>query len=191
MRQLSISWVALCALTFLSGCSTLTMSTPQPNIENTQATRSLKAEPMAVGKFIIAPDKDASMDQGISIRTNTLQSPEQNSFAAYLGKTLKVELETAGLLNENSTTVISADLLDSRLEAPIGKSAASLSARFKVDRNGSNVFQKVLSVSDEWDSPFIGAIAIPAAIGRYENLHKKLVNQLLTDEVFRAAVTAR
>lgn len=45
-----------------------------------------------------------------------------------------------------------------------------------------------LSVRHEWESSFLGAIAIPNAVANYAPAVQKLLAELLADPAFRAAI---
>ncbi|EDT39143.1 hypothetical protein [Burkholderia ambifaria] len=186
-----ISFVAFSFVMLLTGCAELPMSTPKPTIENAARLRSgtpaLAA--MDVGEFRLDASQPASVDRGISIRSNMVRSPVRNSFAQYLRETLKVELQSAGLLNPSSDTVVTGSLLTSSVEAPVGIGRATLSARFVVTRAATVQYERVLSENAQWDSPFMGVSAIPQAAGQYESLYRRLIGLLLDDPAFRAAVS--
>jgi hypothetical protein len=144
--------------------------------------------PVAVGSFALAPGKDAGIDKGLDLRSNTVSSPVQGSFAQYLKENLSVELSTAGLLDPASKTVVSGLLTDSLLDASMSQGKGSLGARFSVTRAGAKVYDKELKASSTWESSFVGAIAIPAAVNNYTALYRELVAKLLDDPAFRSAV---
>jgi hypothetical protein len=50
------------------------------------------------------------------------------------------------------------------------------------------VFDKEIVATSTWESSFMGAVAIPAAINQYGALYQKLVGQLLDDTEFLAAI---
>ena len=55
-------------------------------------------------------------------------------------------------------------------------------------RDSKRVFDKELAVDAKWESSFVGAIALPAAINQYSALYKTLVAKLFDDTEFRAAL---
>lgn len=140
---------------------------------------------MAVGGFTAPADK-AKMDKSINVRTNSVKSPYGSSFAAYLKQTLITELKAANILNADSDIVVSAVLEDSELRVPNTRARGKITAHFKVHKAGNLVYDKSLSVSNDWKSNFVGAIAIPTAINEYSALYPKLVNKLLSDADFIA-----
>lgn len=178
------AWVVAAQLT---GCAQMTMAPPKPTIENTIKLRGKDLAPVTVGTF--APDPSKShIDKGHSIRGNGLGSPVNGSFAHYLGETLKVEFQSAGLYDPNARIVISGALTQSDVDASIGAGKASLAARIVVERAGTVKYDRVVSVSSAWDSPFIGVVAVPEAAGQYEGLYRKLAGKLFDDASFQKAL---
>jgi len=185
------AWVALlAAASLLAGCAEMPMNPPKPTIENAAKLRGGNPAigSVEVGKFRLDTAQSASLDKGVSIRSNMVRSPVEGSFAQYLRETLRVELQSAGLLDAGSDAVITGTLLDSTVEAPVGMGKAALAARFVVTRAGSVRYDRALRTEASWDSPFIGVSAIPQVAGQYEALYRKLVGTLLDDPAFRAAV---
>jgi hypothetical protein len=173
----------------LTGCASITMSQPKASVETTAKLRGAHAAPVALGSFKLDAGKSAGMDKSMSVRgANSISSPIEGSFAKYLGETLKVELEAAGLLDPASAVNVSGTLTQSELDPAIGTGTGSLAARFVVQRAGKVNFDRELKVSSEWESSFMGAVAIPAAAGGYEGLYRKLVSALIDDQDFRKAI---
>lgn len=193
MMKTILFWLVVCiAGSSLTGCAQMLMSQPSATIENTQISRGIRnASSVALGDFAPDSDKPTSFDQKVSIRTNKLRSPINNSFSQYLRETLRVELVAAGLLDENSSEKISGVLIDSQVEAPVGTGFAALKARFIVTRSGEVRYDKILSVEANWASSFMGVSAIPIAAGQYEMLYRKLVGNLLKDPDFEQAISNR
>ncbi len=186
IRIAAIAALSVAALQ-LTGCASLTMTPAKPTVENATKLRSAAIAPLAVGTFKI--DAAKSKDDGeVNMRgSNSLQAPG-GSFAQYLGESLKVELQSAGLLDPASQTVITGTLTQTELNASIGTGTAKLGARFVVTRDGAVRFDRELAVNAEWESSFMAAVAIPLAANNYEGLYRKLVSKLIDDEAFRAAV---
>jgi len=57
-----------------------------------------------------------------------------------------------------------------------------------ITRGGQTRYDQVKSIHDEWDSSFVGAIAIPRAQERYPIMVQKLLSELFTDPAFLQAV---
>ncbi len=172
----------------LSGCAMTPMGKPVPSIDNIGKARAAGLLPMAVGRFELAPGKDPSLDQRVSIRSNTIFSPFGNSFAAYLKESLAGDLRAAGLLDPGAAVVIAGQLTDSRIEVPTGTASASIAARFTVTRAGAVVYAKELRAHASWQAGFVGAEAVPMAVNHYEQLYRQLAGALLEDAEFRVAV---
>lgn len=145
--------------------------------------------PAAIGSFKADAGK-LDMDKGTTIRGNAVGT-SGGSFAQYLGETLKVELQSAGLLDPASSTVISATLTDSEVNASPGTGTGKLAARFVVTRGNMVQFDRELKAEAAWESSFMGPIAIPAAAQNYEGLYRKLILTLLGDAEFRSAVAKK
>lgn len=163
------------------------MATHEPTLANVQLLRTGDIAPMRVGEFSLAPGEPAAMDRSVSVRAGTMSSPDGGSFARYLSETLTTELRAAGKLDPNSAIVVSGLLSESRVDSNMPKGSAALGAAFSVSRDGVVVYQKTLHVEEQWDSAFIGAIAIPAAFDGYTALYAQLVGALLADKDFRTA----
>lgn len=180
---------AISCLLLATGCAQITMGPPKPTVENTQALRSTPLAPAKVGTFTVDAGKPAGMDQRHSLRGgNSVQSPVQDSFAQYLRQSLSVELEAAGLLRPDANAEITGTLLNSEVDAAIGTGTAMLQARFVVTRGGQQRYNKELTERAQWESSFMGAVAIPLAAANYEGLYRKLVGQLVNDPDFRRAL---
>jgi hypothetical protein len=177
------------SLAALSGCAQVKLGAPVPSIENLQKAKAAVPTPLTIGDFTVDAGKEgASMDAGVSIRSNTVSSPVGGSFARYLQETLSMELKAAGLLSPSSDTLVRGALTDSQLDAGASQGKGALAARFMVERAGRSIYDQVLRVESTWDSSFVGAVAIPAAINQYTLLYRKLVGRLLDDPSFRAAI---
>ncbi|WP_229427104.1 hypothetical protein [Massilia atriviolacea] len=171
----------------LVGCAPMKMSAPAPSMDNTVKLRNPAFDKVAVGSFVLDASKSASIDQSHSLRAAAVAAPG-GSFAQYLGETLKVELQSAGLLDASAATTITGTLTESEVDAAIGTGKGVLAARFVVTRAAQVRFDKEVKVESSWDSSFMGAVAIPLAAREYEALHRKLVSKLLDDAAFRQAL---
>jgi hypothetical protein len=176
------------AVALLTGCAQIQLGAPAPSVDNIQKAKAAGMAPVAVGEFGLAAGRDKAMDAGISMRSNTVSSPIQGSFAQYLKENLSTELRGAGLLDPASKTVISGKLTESVADASSSQGKGSLAAQFTVVRDGRNVYDKELRATSTWESSFVGAIAIPAAVSQYTALYRSLIGQLLDDPAFRSAV---
>lgn len=191
MTSISIRWTHLAALLLVSlttGCAQIQLGAPVASIDNIQKAKASGMPAASVGNFALAAGKPAEMDKGVSVRSNTVSSPYDQSFAKYLKETLTAELKAAGLLDAAAPLSIQGELVDSVLDAPIGVGKGKVSARFTATRAGKKVFEKDFTAESTWESSFVGAVAIPAAVNQYSQLYRQVVGQLLDDAGFRAAV---
>ena len=65
---------------------------------------------------------------------------------------------------------------------------ASVGGEFSLAKNGAVVFKKSFVAKHQWESSFIGAVAIPAAIDNYSTTVQKLLGELLSDPDFIASL---
>ena len=182
-----LAWLAVALV--LSGCATAQLSTPQASLDNIQAIRAASLPAMNVGAFTPGPGAPTDMDKAILIRAGADTAPE-GSFATYLGDTLRAELKGAGKYDPASPLMVSGVITDTHLVSEVGAPNARLAARFTLSRGGRPVFTKELTVSDQWEFEYVGAVAIPDAFNHYAGLFPKLVGALLADPDFLAAVRA-
>jgi hypothetical protein len=175
-------------LLLMTGCAHVVMNAPQSTMENAQRLRTTRMAPVNVGTFTLGAGMNPDSDKHMSVRGVNDVVPPDASFTQYLKATLAAELSASGLLDPNSNIVITGSLMDSKLSAPIGTGTGSIKAHFVVTRNGVKRYDRELTAMSSWDSPFIGAAAIPAAINEYQGLYRKMVAQLLDDQDFKAAV---
>ncbi|SEL84448.1 hypothetical protein SAMN05216359_11943 [Roseateles sp. YR242] len=180
--------LALSAVAALSACVTAKLPPPVASAANVEKLRAASAGPAQLGVFKLAPGKPADMDTTVGGLRGSSVSPSAGTFSLQLREELGAELKAAGLLDPASPVIIEGLLTDSQVDAAIGTGTGRLAARFSVKRDGKVVFDKELAVDAKWDSSFVGAIAIPAAINQYGALYKSLVGKLLDDADFRAAV---
>ncbi|WP_295640676.1 hypothetical protein [uncultured Methylibium sp.] len=181
-----VAAAALLGLTLLAGgCAQMPLGAPVASLENIQRARVVALQPLALGSFGPAADQERALVDH-SLRGSSIVPP-QGSFAAYLRQTLETELAAAGLLDPASTTVVSATLLASRVDAAVGEGRGMLAARFVHTRDGRTRYDRELQAEGRWPSSFVGVEALPAAFNGYALLHRELVGRLLADPDFRQA----
>jgi len=178
--------IAILALA-LAGCGSVPLPQHQASVEAIQSLRSSGVAPMKVGAFTKAPKIPALQDKSIVSRSVTVTSPDDGSFAVYLGNVLKADLEAAGKLGPASELEVQGVLTANELSTGIKTGTGALGARFTITRHGMAVYDKNVVARQQWEGDFIGAVAIPDAINHYQSLYKELVEKLLSDEEFRKA----
>jgi hypothetical protein len=174
------------AALILVACAEPALPPPQASLDNIQTLRAADIAPVKIGAFSPAPGSPAMMDKSIIVRAGTQAAPE-GSYAAYLADTLAAELKGAGRLDPNSSLVLSGMITDTHADAAMPMASARLAARFTLSRSGQTVFDKTLSVEAEWNSDFVGAVAIPDAFNHYSGLFPQLATKLFADPEFKAA----
>jgi len=171
----------------LTACSTVAPMYQATN-ENVQVLQAGPNSKLTTGDFKSGGDKRDELNK-LTIRGGSFASPYDGSYTNYLKEAIRVELEAAGLWDPKANVRISGELLDNWLDgsgASVGD--ARITARFVVERAGSKAYDKTLTAKHEWESSFMGPVAIPAAQRGYVTTVKKLVNQLFSDKDFQGAV---
>ena len=186
MKTYSLVALLLVSL-LLGGCASVPVPSYKPPIANTESLLQHQGNKLEVGQVTAA---SGVPDTRLSVRGSSLQGTGANhTFSAYLQEALTSELTTAGRLDHNANTRVDATLTHNELDGSgFSKGTADLRARFVVVRDGRPVYDKTLSVHHEWESSFIGGIAIPAAIQNYPVAVQKLVGKLFQDGDFIKAV---
>lgn len=173
------------AFSFLTGCAA---TAPQYQVANSNVQAlSIGTGKIGVGTFGYGPN-GSKLNQ-LSIRGGSYDSPVEKSWAAYLQEALKSELAAANRLSDKSDLVITGTLLENNLEAPVASDgAAHISASFVVKRRGQITYERKLTIDKQWESSFIGAIAIPAARQNYIAAMSELLGKLFADKDFERAI---
>jgi len=178
-------------LAVLTGCATVKMPAPAPSAANAEKLRATKLVPAQVGTFTLAAGKPAAMDTTLGGLRGSSVQPTNGSFAGQLRDEIATELTAAGLLDPKSGIVIEGQLTDSMVDAAIGTGKGRLAAKIQVKRDGKTLFDKEVVAEASWESSFVGAIALPAAINQYGALYKTLVGKLFDDADFKRALAAK
>lgn len=186
----ALSWrqaataLALTATLALTGCISTPPPSYQPGIDNTERLLGGSSK-LGVGTFDAAPGID---NRSLGMRGSSLKGGSDGRFSTYLQEALVAELREAGRLDPGSTTVVTGRLLENKLNAGSSKyGSASMAAEFVVTRGGEQVYARTLRVEHRWDSSFIGAIAIPAAVQGYAATVQVLLGELFADPAFKQA----
>jgi len=177
-------------LAALTGCAAIKMPAPSPSAANAEKLRTTKLAPAQLGTFKLAAGKPADMDTSMSFRAASM-NPTNGSFAGQLRDEIAAELSAAGLLDSKSGIVIEGQLTDSTVETGMSTGKGRLAARIQVKRDGQTLFDKEMVAESTWESSFVGAVAIPAAINQYGALYKTLVGKLFDDADFKRAMAAK
>jgi len=181
MKRLLILACAFASLS-LGGCA-LVAPPYQASIENAKTLKRAGAPQMNVGQV----DSDASI-KAISLRGSKMK-PSLGNYGQYIAEAITSELKLASLYEPMSSTVISGKLLTQDINITSFMTGSSdISVTFMVSRDDSKVFKKIYTQTHEFESSFLGAIAIPNGQLAYKDLVQKLLKQVFTDPEFVAAV---
>lgn len=183
MRAPQALAAGLLALLVLSGCVHTPAPTYAPGNDNLMALRAHPGGKLAVDGFEAAP-KVANTRLGL--RGNSMSGGgEDGTYTSYLQQALEAELRNAGRFDPASEIRVSGVLLANELDASGARTGkASIRARFVVTRDGVVVFDKPLQADHEWESSFMGMIAVPAAMENYVATLQKLIGALVADPAF-------
>lgn len=171
----------------ISACGTVEMGKPSASIDNIRLAKSSGIGQISVGPFVPVQGKADELEKPLGIRATQLVAPG-GSFSGYLKEVLETELLAAGLLDSGANLKVEGVLTDRQVDGGMGEGRAALSARFIAKRDGKQVYDRELGVKATWESPFLGAVAIPAAINEFTLLYRKLVGCLLADPEFVSVV---
>lgn len=171
----------------MSGC-TMNAVQYQPDFNLVNDMKENELQKMNVGEISSVNQKVNK----ISIRGSSMVSTFNNSYAEYLKVALREQLQQASLYDATSLIVITGDLLSNEVNAMgFSVGTADISAQFKVVSSGNVVFDKIVSITHEWESSLIGAIAIPNAQNNYPIAVQKLVAKLMSDSDFISSVQSK
>lgn len=166
----------------LGGCVSQPAMTYQASIDNTEVLLAHPTGKLSVGHVDAAA---GVANAHLSVRGSELTGGSDGTFAGYLHDALTTELKAAGRFDASSATRIDATLTHNELDGGAVKNAkAVLAARFVVSKDGKTAYDKILTASHQWESSFIGAVAIPAAFQNYPAAMQKLVAKLFNDPEF-------
>lgn len=148
----------------------------QPNGKIISQLRDLEYKKLKTGVF-------STVDQQINritIRGGAMKSPYNNSYAEYLKYALQDELKYSNLWDENAELSVEAIFIENELDASgasVGHS--NMAAKFIIKNKGNVIYEHEHRVKHEWESSFIGAVAIPAAQSNYVKTIQMLIEDFL------------
>lgn len=161
-----------------------------PGIANLEATGKL-AGTMSVGKFQFEKGRETELNS-IGARASTFTSPINNSYADYFGDAATKELKAAGKFDASSPRVLTGVLVKNHLTAAgMQVNESDLQVRFRLAQGESTLYEKLIQAQSQWESSFLGAIAIPRALDNYVATIQKLLGNLFADPDFVRASAAK
>jgi hypothetical protein len=173
---------------FATGC---TLSGPRysPFVGNTLALREAGLEKVRIGEIGKEPLAKRDVDK-VHARAMTVTSA-YGSYRAYLREALAAEFDHADLLDAGSAISIDGLLLANELAGGMDKEYAALQARLTITRDGKTAWEGTKSARYEWESAFLGDVAIPRAIANYQVGVQRLIAAFIADPEFVAALRKR
>lgn len=174
---------ALPAMLFaLAACANVPAPAYQPGVGNLQTLR-VSTTPIGVDDFAAAAGVN---DRKFGLRADSMTGAgSDGAFSTYLQQALEAELRNAGRLDDAAGLRLSGTLTQNQLDANgLSVGDATVGARFVLTRDGEVIYNEVHSVDHQWESSFIGALAIPAAMQGYSATVQKLIGQLFADPAF-------
>lgn len=171
-------------LSLISACSMNTVQY-QPDFNLVNDMKDSNLQKISVGDI---SSKNPKVNK-VSIRGSSMVSTLNNSYAEYLEAALREQLQQSNLYDSSSTISIAGELLTNQVNAAgFSAGTADIAARFEVLNSDKVVFDKVVTITHEWDSSFFGAIAIPNAQNNYPIAIQKLISKLMTDQDFISSI---
>lgn len=172
----------LSVLIITVGCTTMSPNY-QESVENVKILQSANASKVEVGKFTGKLEAEE-----LSARGSTFKSPYSSLYSDYIREAVRMEIERAGLLDSVSPTVIEGILEQNVTDAGIITGSQQIRVRFTVRKSKGIVYDKTISVKNEWESSFMGAVAIPRAQNAFPATVTMLLEKLFTDHQFISAI---
>lgn len=178
MKYIKLTLLALILILTTTGCS-MKGNKFKPDFNSVNDLKDNNLKSMTVEKQNSKKEKDET----ISLRAANMTSPYGGSFSRYLEISLEEQLKQASIYNENSDIRISVVLLKNDVSiSSLSIGEANLLANFIVMNKDRKVYENEHSIHHEWESSFIGQIAIENAIENYPIAMQKLIDSFLLDK---------
>ena len=168
-----------------SGCS-LMAPKYTASLDNVQTLSNAGDYSASVGGFdsIEAPGNA----DPISLRGSTMTSPYA-TYALYVAEALKQELSLAGKLAPDADVEVTGTLRKNDINIPaFGPGSGDIEVRFVVKKTGKIRYDQIKTAHTDWESSFVGAVAIPKGQQEYPRLVQTLLEMLYADENFMSAL---
>lgn len=171
----------------MTGCAATPIEPPQTSVAAVRAIIAANIQPMKIGPFVAAKS-DMTNDREIRLRAAGIKPPNGSTFSSYMGELVTEQFRIVGKYDPGSSLELSGTMVENRANPAIGQASGTLAFEFVLTRHGELVFRKILRVDQRWDSSLIGALAIPEAEMQYTALYPKLIEMLMQDPEFQAAI---
>lgn len=168
----------------LTGCTT-TAPNYMPSPQTTDRLQLERVQAVRVGEFTAGKNV---ADTALQLRANSMV-PAQGTYARYLADAIRQELELVKLYSTTSNIEIGGVLLKNEVDTGFAdKATGVIEAQFTVRRDGVVRFDRLKTARTQWQTDFLGAIAIPRAQQEYSRLVQALVAELFSDPEFIGAL---
>ena len=179
--------VGVAVSAILTGCASQAPNYA-PSIDNVEVLKQIGVgTTVKTGTIGVTPDTSGA--QSIGLRGSKMVSPIGDNYGDYIAAALRQELELAKLYNPQSGVEISGTLIENDINTKgFSTGSGEIEARFLVTAKGQVRFDKIKRIERQWESSFIGAVAIPRAMSNYPLMVQSLVSSLAADPDFVKAL---
>ena len=175
--------IAIIAAVLLSAC-TLKVPPYNADIGNVSKLKKATNEPLSLGKI----ESEKKLNK-LSLRGSPLISSVGTSYGQYIENALQQELELAKLWSGVAKKQVSGKVIAQDIDiSGFSEGSAFLKVNFIVSEEGATLYDKVITAEHNFDSSFMGSIAIPNGQRSYVELVQKLLSNLYSDKEFIASL---
>lgn len=171
----------------LSGCGTIQAPPYTPNYEKIDQFSSDSLSKVSLGEFL-PTDKNAPVNK-VSLRAMNLGT-SQGHFAGYLQASMKSDLREMGIYNPNSSRSIEANILENDIDiSGLNEGTGTISVDVTILENEQTLFMKNYKANTQFESAFLGSVAITRGANEYPVLIKTLLSKIYQDSEFIRALS--
>lgn len=174
-RSLVCVAILLGAVT-MSGCVTQQVLPYHVSIANQMTLARLPH----TSRFRVTMTGTDPADVQTSVRAVRFSAPGNGSWSSYLNEALRTELSTAGNYDAGANVTLDATLV----EVQVADGKAELAAHFVVKRDQTVRYDKLIRVSTQWDSQFMGVLAASDGLNQASAIFQALLHKLFEDPEF-------
>jgi hypothetical protein len=181
--------VLAAALALAAGCAS-TAPNYQTPIANVNAAGNLPGS-LSVGRFELEKGRESELNS-VQARGVAFSSPVNGSYADYIAQAAASDLKAAGKLDPSAPLALTGTVRKNDLSAAgINTNDAEITVEFRLKDASGTRYEKTLTAHDEWESAFLGGIAIPRAIQNWVGTVQALLRKLYEDADFARATAPK
>lgn len=185
MLSRTVACVALSCV--LTACASVDAAKYSPSVDNLQTLKSAGTVEARIKPFDAPETHDNPYP--IHLRAARMHSPVGDSFGTYLSNALEQDFAVVGDLSPDAKIEVGGVLLKNDIDASgLAQGEGTISARFIVHRGSDTVYDSVKTATGNWDSSFVGVVAINNATAAYPQIVQTLLAKLYADPVFMKAI---